>query len=218
MINIEDAIRFPLLIDGGHSTVMEEMGCDLDHELWSAKLLDSDPESIVKAHELYIKSGAQCLATASYQGTIEGFMKLGHSKSQAKALLLKSVDLVTVAIDNMIQKAIIKNRPLIAASIGPYGAYLADGSEYHGNYDVSDEVLIAFHKERIDLFEDSDADLLAFETFPNLQEAKVIAQLMENSSKPAWISFSCKDETHIHDGTPIAEIAALFSKHPPYSL
>jgi homocysteine S-methyltransferase len=106
------------------------------------------------------------------------------------------------------------NKPLIAASIGPYGAYLADGSEYSGNYGVSDVELRDFHESRIRLLESSNADFFACETIPSYQEAKVLAEILTNTKKSAWISFSCKDELHINDGTPIAECAALLADHP----
>ena len=103
---------------------------------------------------------------------------------------------------------------MIAASIGPYGAYLADGSEYRGDYVVSDQELADFHQPRINLLDHSTADLLACETIPGFQEAKVLSAILENVKKPAWISFSCKDGQHISDGTPIEQCAAYFADHP----
>jgi homocysteine S-methyltransferase len=105
-------------------------------------------------------------------------------------------------------------RPLIAASIGPYGAYLANGSEYHGNYGISDQMLTDFHEPRIWLLEQTPADMLACETIPSYQEAKVLSKILENTCKPAWICFSCKDDQHTCDGTPIETCAALFAQHP----
>jgi homocysteine S-methyltransferase len=104
--------------------------------------------------------------------------------------------------------------PLIAASIGPYGAYLANGSEYHGNYGISDQELIDFHEPRIKLLDHSTADILACETIPSFQEAIVLSSILKNTRKTAWISFSCKDGKHISDGTPIEKCAALFTHHP----
>jgi homocysteine S-methyltransferase len=105
-------------------------------------------------------------------------------------------------------------KPLIAASIGPYGAYLADGSEYRGDYDLSDQELIDFHEPRINLLAHSTADMLACETIPGFREAMVLSEILEGTNKPAWVSFSCKDGKHISDGTPIERCAALFSRHP----
>jgi homocysteine S-methyltransferase len=106
------------------------------------------------------------------------------------------------------------NKALIAASIGPYGAYLANGAEYHGNYGKSDQELADFHEPRIKILDSSTADILACETIPSFQEAKVLSKILKNVYKPAWISFSCMDGRHICDGTPIEKCMALFRDHP----
>lgn len=204
----------PLLIDGGLSNVLESYGCDLNHPLWTAKLLSENPDAIVQAHYDYIVAGAQCIATSTYQATIPGFISLGFSEQDSKSLILKSVDLVWQAIDRAIEDGSIKARPLVAASLGPYGAFLTDGSEYRGNYDISEDQLADFHQERIQILENAKIDLFAFETVPSLPEAKVLSELLSQIQIPAWVSFSCKDDGHINDGTPIVECVSLFKDHP----
>jgi homocysteine S-methyltransferase len=113
-----------------------------------------------------------------------------------------------------LESGVIDFQPLIAASIGPYGAYLADGSEYHGNYGVSDQTLRAFHLERIRILDRSNADILACETIPSSQEASVLAELLTHVSKPVWMSFSCRDEQHLNDGSKIKDIVSTFRSHP----
>lgn len=207
-------IEYPLLIDGGLSNVLEADGCNLNHKLWSADLLDKNPEAIINAHYKYIIAGAKCITTSSYQASMSGFTGVGYSTFEAQKLILKSVELAEIAIDRAIDAGLITTRPLIAASIGPYGAYLADGSEYRGNYGVTDEVLMDFHTLRIELLETTNADLFACETIPSLQEAKVLSKLLFKFKKPAWVSFSCKDENHINDGSAIEEAVALFGNNP----
>ncbi len=206
-------IKYPLVIDGGLSNVLEQQGCDLNHKLWSAKLLELNPEAIIQAHSTYLEAGANCIITSSYQASIPGFMDAGHDKITAKKLLLRSVQLAEIAIEKTSSPDDDFN-PLIAASIGPYGAYLADGSEYHGNYNVSDEILRTYHEARISLLDRTKADFFACETIPSFQEAKVLAELLSQTDKPAWISFSCKDEQHLNDGTDIENCAEYFSTHP----
>ncbi len=203
-----------MLIDGGLSNVLEEQGCDLNHRLWSAKLVETNPEAIIQAHVNYLDSGAQCITTSSYQASIPGFMALGHDQAAAEAFIIRSILLAETAIERVMKSRKNNSRPLIAASIGPYGAYLADGSEYRGNYGVSDETLKEFHIDRIKLLDRSSADFFACETIPSFQEAKVIAEILEHSTKSAWISFSCKDELHINDGTKIEECISYFAGHP----
>lgn len=198
----------PVLLDGGLATQLEAQGCDIKGDLWSAGLLRSDPDAIVAAHRAYIDAGAQCIATASYQASQEGFAALGLSAEEADSLMLFSVELAQRARDAAGSDA------AIAASMGPYGAMLNDGSEYSGNYAVSADVLRKFHRTRLQLFDASGVDVLGFETIPSLCETEVLAELLQNCSTPAWVSFSCRDDRCISDGTPLAEIAKLFSGHP----
>lgn len=207
-------IKYPLLIDGGLSNELEKQGCNLNDKLWSAKFLETNPEAIIQAHLAYLKSGAQCITTSSYQASVPGFMAIGYDRVTAETFILKSVQLAEVAIKRFMTSGFMDFRPLIAASIGPYGAYLADGSEYHGNYGVSDEKLREFHLLRIRLLDRSNADFFACETIPSFQEAKVLAEILKDAKKSAWVSFSCKDEHHLNDGTHVEECSALFSNHP----
>jgi homocysteine S-methyltransferase len=207
-------ITYPLLLDGGLSNELERQGCDLNQKLWSAKLLESNPEAIILAHLAYLESGAQCLITSSYQATLPGFMAIGYDKPSASGLILKSVQLAEEARNRFLSANPHAFKPLIAASIGPYGAYLANGSEYRGDYDLTDQELSDFHEPRINLLATTTADILACETIPSFQEAKVLSGLLEKINKPAWVSFSCKDGKHISDGTPIEKCAAFFSSHP----
>ena len=204
-------INYPLLIDGGLSNSLEIEGSDLNHEMWYANLLEKSPESLIKAHYTYLISGAKCIITSSYQASILGFMNLGHDKNMSERLLLKSISLAEEAINRFDSKG---TRPLIAISIGPYGAYLSNGSEYYGNYDVSDDVLYDFHFERIKLLDSSSADFFACETIPSLQEAKVLSEILRGTNKSAWISFSCKDSSSINDGNNIEECIAFLANHP----
>ncbi|MCB0490150.1 MAG: homocysteine S-methyltransferase family protein, partial [Cyclobacteriaceae bacterium] len=159
-------IKYPLLLDGGLSNELERQGCDLNHTLWSAKMLDTDPEAIVKAHLSYLRAGSRCITTASYQGAVRGFTDLGYGEVEAHRLIARSVELAEEAIKRFRREG-NNQELLIAASIGPYGAYLADGSEYRGNYGVSDEELESFHRERIDILEKTRAHLFVFVTMPD---------------------------------------------------
>ncbi len=207
-------ITYPLLLDGGLSNELESQGCNLNQKLWSAKLLESNPEAIILAHLSYLESGAQCIITSSYQATLQGFMAIGYDKSSATGLILRSVQLAEEARNRFLSFYAHASKPLIAASIGPYGAYLADGSEYRGDYVISDQELTDFHEPRINLLDHSTADILACETIPSFRETKVLSEILENVKKPAWVSFSCKDGKHISDGTPIDKCAAFFAHHP----
>lgn len=198
----------PLLLDGGLATQLEAQGQDISGTLWSASLLRSNPDAIVAAHRAYIDAGSQCIATVSYQASREGFATLGVSAGDADSLMLFSVELANRARDAA------GSDVAIAASLGPYGAMLNDGSEYSGDYAVSGNVLRRFHQTRLQLFDDSGVDVLAFETIPSMREAVVLAELLQGCATPAWVSFSCRDGRCISDGTPIAEVAQLFAGHP----
>ncbi|MGB0386585.1 MAG: homocysteine S-methyltransferase [Ardenticatenaceae bacterium] len=201
-----------LILDGGLATELETRGHDLRDPLWSAKLLLSVPEAIQEVHFDYLQAGADCVISASYQATIAAFMQRGMSEAQAIDLLQLSVQLAVAARDDFWRRAENQHarlRPIVAASIGPYGAYLADGSEYSGTYGLTEEALIAFHRRRWHILATTEADLLACETIPSHVEAQALARLLiETPQRYAWFSFSCRDEKHINDGTPIADVVA----------
>ena len=204
----------PIILDGGLATQLEAQGCDLNTSLWSAELLLNNPQAIVDAHLAYLKAGAQIIITASYQASIQGFMSKGLTQDKAKQLLSLSIELAEKAVENYQVANPQSDKPLIAASVGPYGAYLADGSEYKGDYGLSGEQLKVFHQQRLKIFDQSQADVLACETIPSLQEAKVLADLLTRTETPAWVCVSCKDGQHINDGTEMREVAKLFIDHP----
>lgn len=208
----------PLTLDGGLATEMESRGCDLQGGLWSASYLSSNPEVIGAVHGDYLAAGADCVVSATYQATLEGFQRRGSSAEEARALLQLAVTVARDARDaffSTLTPALSRVRPLVAASVGPYGAYLADGSEYTGNYDLDEDDLYAFHAERFGLLAASGADVLACETLPSAAEARALARLLSETPRAhAWMSFSCRDGRSLSDGSPIAEVAAELAGHP----
>lgn len=191
-----------VILDGALATELEARGANLNHALWSAKLLAEDPALIQKVHTHYLQVGANVIATASYQASFLGFEKQGYTKEAAIHFLQYSVQLAVEARENYLKASgSLTIKPLIAASIGPYGAALADGSEYTGYKNVSVTSLIHFHEARLVILANTDTDLLAFETIPCLDEAIAIKQLLKKYPlKQAWISFSCKDSIHLSSG------------------
>ena len=200
-----------IILDGALATELENRGCVISDALWSARMLEEAPEKIEQVHYDYFAAGADCATTASYQATIPGFVRMGFSRERAEELIRRSVELAVQARGRFWSEE--KNRrgrpcPLVAASVGPYGAYLADGSEYRGGYDIGREELVRFHRRRVELLLEAGADVLAFETIPCLEEAKAVAELMQGFPGTAyWVSFSCRDGEHTCDGTPITQCA-----------
>lgn len=204
-----------IILDGGFATQLESMGFDISGNLWSAKLLDSNPQAIVDAHRAYLGAGADCIISASYQASRKGFMSMGKTADEADRLIVSAVKLALVARrEYLADKSPVDFSPLVAASVGPFGAIMHDGSEYTGDYDVVAEDLRCFHEERLILLDRSGADVLAVETIPNFVEAKVLSELLEHVNTPAWVSFACRDAEHISDGTSLSDAAALFADHP----
>ena len=201
-----------VVLDGGLATALEARGFDLNDALWSAKMLLEAPEAIRRIHLDYLNAGADCISTASYQATIEGFKKAGIGGPESIDLLRRSVQLGRSARDEFWARPdqrCGRLRPLVAASIGPYGAYLADGSEYTGDYDLGEDELFEFHRKRWEILCEAKPDLLACETIPSFQEARALIRLLEQTASiPAWFSFTCPDSYHISDGTQIADVIA----------
>jgi len=201
-------IKYPLILDGGLSNVLESFGCDLNQELWSAKMLIDQPELIKRAHLAYLEAGAQCITSSSYQATLSGFERIGLNRSDATKMMIKSIELADEARSVFIKKNNQSESIFLAASIGPYGAFLADGSEYRGDYRISDNELRQFHAEKIHILESTNVDFLAFETIPSLQEIQILSELISQSKKQCWISFSCRDSEFsefLNDGSKIID-------------
>ncbi len=200
-----------VVLDGGLATALEARGHDLDDELWSASTLLEEPDAIRQVHADFLEAGADCITTSTYQATLPGFRKRGLCDTEAVELLQRSVDIAVDARDTFWKQHGNRGgrlRPVVAASIGPYGAFLADGSEYTGRYAIDDDELYAFHRDRWRVLVESPADLLACETIPSRREAGVLLRLLrETPGRWAWLSFSCCDETHLSDGSLLADAA-----------
>ncbi|WP_145410571.1 homocysteine S-methyltransferase [Paenibacillus xylanexedens] len=207
-----------MILDGALATELEKHGCNLDDPLWSARVLLENPEVIVQVHADYFRAGADCAITSSYQATVDGFGKRGIEEQAALELIRKTVKLAAQARNEVwdeVRNIVQRIKPIVAASVGPFGAYLADGSEYVGHYGVSDETLAAFHRPRLAALVEAGADMLAFETIPSLQEARVLVTLLkEFPDTSAWLTFSLQDGTAISEGTPLAECARQLGNEP----
>lgn len=211
--------HYPVIVlDGALATELERRGCDLNDPLWSAKVLMETPELIRQVHLDYFRAGADCAITASYQATLEGFARRGLTAEKAITLIQLSVRLALEARDEFWRdpaNQVGRPRPFVAASVGPYGAFLADGSEYRGDYGLTEEELIDFHRPRLAALVAAGAEMLACETIPCLVEAQALARLLEEfPGVMAWFSFSAKDEAHISHGERLADCAALLDGHP----
>jgi homocysteine S-methyltransferase len=191
----------PIIIDGGLATQLEARGCNLDHPLWSASIISSNPQQIVDAHRAYLDAGAQVIVSASYQAIDSD-------------LVAAATDLALRARDEFVVAQPRHPVPLVAASIGPYGATLGDGSEYTGSYDKNCAQLVDFHRPRLQQLDASDADVLACETIPSLVESHALCTLLASVTTPAWVSFCCRNGEQISDGARIEDAVQIFRDHP----
>ncbi|MCF1598274.1 homocysteine S-methyltransferase [Streptomyces muensis] len=196
-----------VVLDGGMSNQLESAGHDLSDELWSARLLAERPEAITEAHLAYFEAGADVAITSSYQATFEGFVKRGIDRARAAELLALSVELAREAARQARAKGI--TRPLwVAASVGPYGAMLADGSEYRGRYGLSVDELERFHRPRLEVLAGARPDVLALETVPDADEAEALLRAVRGLGVPAWLSYSVAGD-RTRAGQPLQEAFAL---------
>jgi len=202
------------VLDGGLASELEYQGANIGTPLWSAQVLEDEPEKVAAVHRAYIEAGAQCIATCSYQVSRMGYVEVGLTAAEADAALLRSVEIARSVVSEFPER-----RVLVAGSLGPYGAALHNGGEYHGNYDCSYADLVRFHRERIEIFARATGaqrpDLLAFETFPSLEEVRAVGEALAPWPElRAWFSFSCRDSGHVSHGEPVAECAALVAPFP----
>ncbi|MET9412685.1 homocysteine S-methyltransferase [Streptomyces klenkii] len=204
-VSLADAlVRGPLVLDGGLSNQLAAQGCDLSDALWSARLLADAPGQIEQAHAAYVRAGAQVLITASYQATFEGFARRGLGRREAAELLRRSVELARSAAE----KEAPGKDVWVAASVGPYGAFLADGSEYRGRYGLSVAELERFHRPRIETLVEAEPDVLALETVPDVAEAEALLRAVAGCGVPVWLSYSAAGE-RTRAGQPLREAFAL---------
>jgi homocysteine S-methyltransferase len=207
-------LRGVRVIDGGLASELEYLGARIDGPLWSAHVLEDEPDKVLAVHRAYIAAGSQCIATCSYQVSRMGYAEVGLPADRADAALLRSVELARSAAAEFPGRKV-----LVAGSLGPYGAALHNGAEYHGNYNCSYDDLVRFHRERIAVFARAACsqapDLLAFETFPSLEEVRAVGEALAPWPElRAWFSFSCRDDKHVSHGEPVADCAALVAALP----
>ena len=194
----------PVVLDGGLATQLEAQGHKLDSDLWSARLLHEDPDAIVQAHLAYFAAGAQVATTASYQASMDGFVHAGMTPAEAQKLIKRSVRLAEQARANCQDD----HDRWIAGSVGPYGAALADGSEYRGDYELSVQELRKWHRPRIELLAEVGVDILALETIPCLVEVEALLAEIDGSGQPCWLSVTCAGD-RTRAGEPAEEAFAL---------
>jgi homocysteine S-methyltransferase len=215
----KELLRGIHVIDGGLASELEYLGARIDGPLWSAHVLEDEPERVAAVHRAYIQAGSQCIATCSYQVSRMGYAEIGLPPERADGALLRSVALARSVVAEFPGR-----RVLVAGSLGPYGAALHNGAEYHGNYNCSYADLVRFHRERIEVLAgatDPQApdllapDLLAFETFPSLDEVRAVGEALAPwPMLSAWFSFSCRDDKHVSHGERVRDCASLVAALP----
>ncbi len=196
-----------VVLDGGLSNQLAAQGCDLTGGLWTARVLDERPDQVEAAHTAYARAGAQVLITASYQVGYEAFAARGRDRDATTALLHRSVALAARAA------GAADHDVWVAASVGPYGAVLADGSEYHGRYGLTVRELAAFHRPRIKALLAAGPDVLAVETLPDPDEAEAVLTVLAETDAPAWLSYTVA-EGRTRSGHPLPEAFALAARAP----
>ncbi|MCS8603612.1 homocysteine S-methyltransferase [Lactiplantibacillus pentosus] len=212
MISLTDLLtKGPVVSDGAMATELEKRGVATNSALWSATAMLDHPAAIQAVHQSYLDAGAQIMTTNTYQANVPAFEQAGIPAEQARQLIRKAV---TVAHDA--RDASAATGAVIAGSIGPYGAYLADGSEYTGDYQLSSAAYQAFHQERLELMIDAGVDVLALETMPRLDEVQALVDLVTTQwpKQPYWVSFSIRDPQTLCDGTPLAAAAQWVAAQP----
>ena len=195
------------LIDGGLSTAIEELGGDVSGHLWTAGLAMTDPDLLVRAHQSFVEAGAEVIATASYQCDARAFEGAGLAPAEARRIL--------ASMTSLARRAVSGSETRVAASVGPFGASLADGSEYTGRYGVEWSVVKRYHREKLEVLVDSGADLVAVETIPLADEANLIADLLTEFGAPdAWFSFGCATHDSTYGGDDIVSAVSAVKDYP----
>lgn len=196
-----------LVLDGGLATTLEGYGCDLNSSLWSSEVLIHQPDKVREAHQAFTDAGADIVLTSTYQASFATFKSIGMSTTEIEQLF-------DVAVNNI--NATVTDKQVVVGSLGPYGAYLSDGSEYTGEYDISVEDYVQFHEERINALINRGIYDFVFETVPNINEIKAIVEyIIPNYSDQMtfWISCTVNDEGNLSDGTDFEKVVHYISQH-----
>jgi homocysteine S-methyltransferase len=199
-----------VVLDGGLATQLEAQGHDLSDDLWSARLLRDEPAAILQAHQTFFRAGASVATTASYQASFDGFAAQGIDRAEAADLMRRSVELAQTA---RAQVAGDGRRRWVAASVGPYGAMLADGSEYRGRYGLSAHELAAWHRPRMELLAEAGADVLALETVPDVIEGEALVTALSGLGVDAWLTYTIR-AGRTRAGQPLEEAFAVAATVP----
>lgn len=200
----------PLTLDGGMGSELEQQNINVDNNLWSASALIQSPGTIAKIHQHYFDAGAQGAITDTYQAHVATFLAQGFDSHKAYELIDTAVHLAKEGLALSTQ-----DDGLIIGSVGPYGAYLANGAEYTGDYHLSKQAYQDFHRQRIERLVQDGVDLIGLETMPNFTEAQALSELLETEfpETPAYLSFSIKDGNTLCDGTSLATAVGYFEKY-----
>lgn len=215
---IRDVIRRrgALVIDGAMSTALEKLGMVLNDSLWSARALVANEDLVRQVHLDYFRAGANAAITDSYQATEAGFAARGFSCSDARRFIRRSAELAGEARDLILaeNRSLAREDLLVAGAVGPYGAFLADGSEYTGRYALSRDEYARFHRMRIDALLEGGADVLAVETQPRFDEVSAVLSMIEDRDVTAWVTVTLNEAGTMPDGTPLAKLARELDANP----
>ena len=196
------------LLDGSMSFPMEHLGYNLKNKLWTGMALISDPDIIKNIHKDYINAGADYISTSTYQVSYDRLQNMGYQSSEIKKVFQKSIDLVKEAIKESRSKKEIK----IVGSFGPFASYDPNASEYVGKYNSTDDEIKNFHLNNINIIEETDLDIILYETIPCLREIKVLSKVLSQTNKEIWISITCNENIEFRDGSSFKEACKIISQ------
>ena len=196
------------LLDGSMSFPMEHLGYNLKNKLWTGMALISDPDIIKNIHKDYINAGADYISTSTYQVSYDRLQNMGYQSSEIKKVFQKSIDLVKEAIKESRSKKEIK----IVGSFGPFASYDPNASEYVGKYNSTDDEIKNFHLNNINIIEETDLDIILYETIPCLREIEILSKVLSQTNKEIWISITCNENIEFRDGSSFKEACKIISQ------
>ncbi|NQV14157.1 homocysteine S-methyltransferase family protein [bacterium] len=193
-----------IILDSAMGSRLEEMGHKLTSPLWSATVLQSNPEDIVQIHRENIEAGAQVITTNTFRTTPYALHQAGLSgvdaHTRARALTLLAIRLAWKTVKE------IGKDVKIAAAIAP----LADcwqPQDFPGNI-----ISRPWHDAQLDNLAHSSTDILLLETMNSAREAKGLTDLALRYDKPVWVSFALNGEGKIFNGDDLITTAKYLEK------
>ena len=189
----------PIILDGAMGTELINRGIECPLPIWSANANITHPKVVEEIHSQYVDAGASVITTNTFRSTKWSYLKAGYNNYDAQEKARKSLFL---AVESA-QKAKISDVRIAGSITSIEDCYSPE--KFPGKAIAKEN-----YEQTLKAFDESDVDLILFETMGNIHEIKIGLDLSQSIQIPVWLSLIMGDDKHILDGTPITNVISEF--------